>query len=154
MEHQHLLDEINDRFNITVQFFSPRCSPWSKANTTSKVETKARARQEERPGLQWITQRCRQVLDSKSTKAFILETPHGSQLLTDSPFACIHKDKRTSSATLDQCQHGARDIDSRGLRQGSCEPQILCWRPGVTRLPHHGAKIFEPVLQRTDYIGT
>eukprot|EP00959_Pyramimonas_sp_CCMP1952_P473640 9502074-Pyramimonas_sp.AAC.1 len=76
-DHQHILDEIHDNLGISVQFFSPRCSPWSKANTTSKAETKARARQEERAGLQWTTYRCRQVLESKQkTRAFILETPH------------------------------------------------------------------------------
>ena len=115
MEHQSTLDEINSKFNISVQFFSPRCSPWSKASTTSKVETKARARQYERPGLQWIAYRCKQIFETNGTKAFILETPHGSQLLTDSPYANIHKHKSTSLAILDQCQHGAKDIDSRGL---------------------------------------
>ena len=65
LEHQVLLDEVDSAFGVAVDFYSPRCSPWSKANTTSKAETKARARLEERPGPLWIAQRCRKTFASQ-----------------------------------------------------------------------------------------
>ena len=115
-EHQVLLDEVDSVLGVTIDFFSPRCSPWSKANTTSKAETKARARLEERPGLLWIAQRCRKTFATKypKEKAFVLETPHGSQLLTapESPYAVIYNDARSTSGILDQCQHGAKHQSS------------------------------------------
>eukprot|EP00959_Pyramimonas_sp_CCMP1952_P343797 7201427-Pyramimonas_sp.AAC.2 len=86
-----------------------------KASTTSRAETKARAPQEERPGLQWATCGRKQIMGSRVKTAVIIETPHGLQLLTESPFARVHKEKQTTSTAMDECQHGANDADGREL---------------------------------------
>ena len=64
-DHQSILDEIQQTLGISVQYFSPRSSPWAKANTTSKAESKSRSRAEEQSTLQWVTKRCQQCLKEK-----------------------------------------------------------------------------------------
>ena len=150
--HQTIVNDIAEKMKVYMSWFSPRCSPWSRANKKNQT-AKAKARMEEHPTLTWATSRCRHILDSKTYKSgepasAILETPHGSGLLDDSPFAAVYTDKRTSAVLLDQCQHGAMDQDARGLPNRkrtwlisfnfTVSPLTAAKCEGEHRCPEHG----------------
>ena len=149
--HQTILDDVAKLIHIYLDWFSPRCSPWSKSNRKNEL-SKQKARLEEHPALTWVTGRCRMTLDGKTShnksKAAILETPHGSALLEYSPFAAIYQDKRTQTSIVDQCQHGAQDRDGRGLPNKkrtilvhfnfTLSPQTLMKCEGDLKCPEHG----------------
>ena len=80
-KHQRIIDDIAEKLKIYMSWFSPRCSPWSKANRKNQA-AKAKARLEEQAALSWITSKCRSILDTAAYKtgepsAEVLETPHG-----------------------------------------------------------------------------
>ena len=57
VDHQRLLDSAYMASKVHVDFFSPRCAPWSRANK-ARPEVKHKSRQEEMPALIYVTQRC------------------------------------------------------------------------------------------------
>ena len=52
--HRKLLNEIWDRAKPLVEFYAPKCSPWSSSQTTTKADRLQSNRAAEIPTLAWM----------------------------------------------------------------------------------------------------
>ena len=86
-EHRALFKDVY----ALVEYFSPRCSPWSRANR-SRQSVKEKQQEAEIPSLKWLTDRWQfrnQTRPDGPRYATILETPGGSELPVLSPFVVV-----------------------------------------------------------------
>lgn len=110
--HVKLLAHARSLPRPVVNFFSPNCTPWSKANRGANREEQRRL---ERSTLQWVNSECL-ALKARGYGA-VVETPDGSALFQESPLSSLIGHDDVLIDKVDQCQHGCKDSDNNSIRK-------------------------------------
>ena len=110
-QHRKLLSQVWDKLRPLIEFYAPKCSPWSTSQTTSKKSTLAANRAAELPTLGWMVDRCKKCL--RDSRAALVENHRRSDMFRakESPVTNLCRDERCEANHSDQCQYGARSAE-------------------------------------------
>ena len=110
--HRRLLGSVFDNINPLVEFYAPKCSPWSSSQTTTKAGKLQSNRMAEIPTLSWMVERCKRCM--KTLRAALIENPRRSDMfkVKESPVSGLCRDQRVVANHSDQCQYGARSAEN------------------------------------------
>ena len=105
--HRDLLDEITALLPESVEFYAPKCGPWSQAQTMTMPQRPQQLRQAEGQTLSWTTSRSRKALSAG--RGIIIEDTRNTTIFKQSPLKTVTRHGDVTMKTLDQCKLGAVD---------------------------------------------
>ena len=113
--HQRKLLKVFSVMKPGVIFASPRCKFHSTASNTMDPEKKARGRQEDEPGLEFVKKAF--VQQAHHGRGYAAEQPWGSTLWNDSPLKPEELPGCRNKQRCDQCMLGASDEHQQPIRK-------------------------------------
>ena len=101
--HRALLDNLTSWIN----WYSPRCSPWSSLSSWQPEVTRETARQLDQPMLTWTSSRI--LSGTLSKTASIVENPQRSAIVDKTDLLKVASHVDCKRRIVDQCQYDAED---------------------------------------------